>query len=162
MTEGGNEKMAATKVIVTVPTSLDDRKKTWRKALARVDRSKSNGYAFQGEWLRAGERAELLVGSYVLGYDEPGSRTNWYPQVTLWRVGPQGLEEVLVWKGNYRETSWALAVRDQVAAILAAEIAEVAQVPSPLSEAEQQLAVALRALPVERRQRVIVAATAEQ
>ena len=54
------------KKIVRIPGSLDDRKKTWRKLLTQVDKTKANGYAFIGNWLRAGERAELVVGSFVL------------------------------------------------------------------------------------------------
>jgi len=107
------------KNIVTIPESLDSRKKTWRKRLQSVDKSKSNGFAFIGEWLRAGEQAELEVGAFVLAYDEPGSMKNWYPQVRLFKVTDQGLEEVFSWKGDYGKRSWALAVRDEIANMLA-------------------------------------------
>lgn len=108
------------KKIVRVPETLDDRKKSWRKHLESVDKEKANGYAFVGDWLRAGEREELEVGSFVLCYDEAGSMKNWYPVVRLFKVGVEnGLEEVYRWEGNTRERSWALAVRDKVAAILA-------------------------------------------
>ena len=109
------------KKIVRIPGSLDDRKKTWRKLLTQVDKTKANGYAFIGNWLRAGERAELEVGSFVLCYDEPGSAKNWYPVVRLFKIveNENGLEEVYRWKGDTRERSWALAVRDEIAAILA-------------------------------------------
>ena len=107
------------KVIVTIPESLDSRKKTWRKQLQSVDKSKSNGYAFVGSWLKAGERAELEVGAFVLAYDEPGSMKNWYPQVRLLKVTDQGLEEVFSWKGDCGKRSWALAVRDEIANMLA-------------------------------------------
>ena len=107
------------KNIVTIPESLDSRKKTWRKRLQSVDKSKSNGFAFIGEWLRAGEQAELEVGAFVLAYDEPGSMKNWYPQVRLLKVTDQGLEEVFSWKGDYGKRSWALAVRDEIANMLA-------------------------------------------
>ena len=42
--------------------------------------------------------------------------------VRLFKVGVEhenGLEEVYRWKGDYHERSWALAVRDEIAAILA-------------------------------------------
>ena len=106
------------KKIVMIPETLDERKKTWRKLLEKVDKEKSNGYAFVGEWLRAGERAELEVGSFILCYDEPGSMKNWYPVVRLFKVG-NDLDEVFHWEGNICERSWALAVRDDIAAILA-------------------------------------------
>lgn len=107
------------KKIVTIPATLDRRKKTWRKLLESVDKTKANGYAFVGDWLRAGEREELEVGSFILCYDEPGSVNNWYPVVRLFKVVENGLDEVYRWEGNIRERSWALAVRDDIDAILA-------------------------------------------
>ncbi len=108
------------KKIVMIPDTLDGRKKTWRKLLESVDKTKANGYAFVGEWLRAGEREELEVGSFILCYDEPGSVNNWYPVVRLLKVGVEkDLDEVYRWEGNIRERSWALAVRDDIDAILA-------------------------------------------
>lgn len=107
------------KKIAMVPETLDSRKKSWRKLLTQVDREQSNGYAFVGEWLRAGERAELEVGSFILCYDEPGSMKNWRPVVRLFKVLENDLNEVYRWEGSVRERSWALAVRDEIAAILA-------------------------------------------
>lgn len=107
------------KKIVTIPETLDRRKKTWRKHLESVDKEKANGYAFVGNWLRAGEREELEVGSFILCYDEPGSMKNWYPVVRMFKVVANGLEEVFHWEGDFRERSWALAVRDEISAILA-------------------------------------------
>ena len=110
------------KKIVMIPEALDERKKTWRKILERIDKTKANGYAFVGDWLRAGEREELEIGSFILCYDEPGSMKNWYPVVRMFKVGVENdLDEVYCWEGNTRERSWALAVRDDIAAILAAQ-----------------------------------------
>ena len=120
------------KIIVTIPESLDYRKKTWRKHLERVDKTKANGYAFIGNWLRAGERAELEVGSFILCYDEPGTR-NWRPVVRLFKVVENGLEEVYRWEGRVREYSWALAVRDEIAAILAEAQGQEPKEESPLA-----------------------------
>ena len=108
------------KKIVMVPETLDGRKKSWRKLLTQVDKTKATGYAFVGEWLRAGARAELEVGSFIFCYDEAGSMKNWYPVVRMFKVGVENdLEEVYRWEGNARERDWALAVRDEIAAILA-------------------------------------------
>ena len=110
------------KKIVMIPETLDGRKKSWRKLLTQVDKTQANGYAFVGEWLRAEERAELEVGSFIFCYDEAGSVKNWYPVVRMFRVGAENdLEEVYRWEGNARECSWALAVRDEIAAILEAQ-----------------------------------------
>lgn len=107
------------KKIVIIPEALDDRKKSWRKLLTQVDKTKANGYAFIGEWLCEGERAELEVGSFILCYDETGSRKYTCPVVRLFKVVENGLQEVFYWEGRYGERSWALAVRDDIAAILA-------------------------------------------
>ena len=107
------------KKIVMIPETLDGRKKSWRKLLTQVDKTKANGYAFVGEWLRAGERAELEAGSFILCYDEAGSMKNWYPVVRLFKAVENGLEEVLHWEGKTHECNWALAVRGEIAAILA-------------------------------------------
>ena len=108
------------KKIIVIPGTLDYRNKTWRKLLEKVDKEKANGYAFIGSWLREGERAELEVGSLILCYDEVGTR-NWRPVVRLFKVLENGLEEVYRWEGRVREYSWALAVRDEIAAILTEE-----------------------------------------
>ena len=121
------------KKIVVIPETLDGRKKTWRKLLTQVDKTKANGYAFIGEWLRAGERAELKVGSFILCYDEAGSMKNWYPVVRLFKVLENDLEEVFRWEGRVREYSWALAVRDDIAAILAEAQGQEAPEESPLA-----------------------------
>lgn len=110
------------KKIVMIPKSLDDRHKCWRKVLTHVDKELSNGFAFIGDWLRAGERAEIEIGSLILAYDVVGSRKNWRPVVRVLKVGVEtDLEEVYRWEGDFRERSWALAVRDDIAAILAEE-----------------------------------------
>jgi len=130
------------KKIVMIPETLDERKKTWRKLLADVDKTKTNGYAFVGEWLRAGERAELEVGSFILCYDEAGSMKNWYPVVRLHKVVENGLEEVYRWEGDVRERSWALAVRDEIAAILAEAQGQEPEEESPLASISDEELIA--------------------
>lgn len=123
------------KKIVMIPETLDDRKKSWRKHLKRVDKEQSNGYAFIGEWLKAGERAELEIGSFILCYDEAGSMKNWYPVVRLFKVGVENdLDEVFRWEGKIHERSWALAVRDDIAAILAEAQGQEPEEESPLAK----------------------------
>ncbi len=133
------------KEIIKVPETLDRRKKTWRKLLQEVDVSRTNGYAFVGDWLRAGEKAELEVGSYILSYDEAGSMKNWYPVVRVHEVTAEGTEEVFSWEGDVGSKGWALEVRDGIAAIINNE--------SPvavLSEEEKELVEQLRSVSPER------------
>jgi len=130
------------KKIVMIPETLDERKKTWRKLLTKVDREQSNGYAFVGEWLKAGERAELEVGSFILCYDEAGSMKNWYPVVRLHKVVENGLEEAYRWEGSIRERSWALAVRDEIATILAEAQGQEPEEVSPLASISDEELIA--------------------
>jgi len=131
------------KKIVIIPEALDDRKKTWRKLVTQVDKTKANGYAFIGEWLKAGERAELEVGSFILCYDEAGSMKNWYPVVRLFKVGlGNDLEEVFRWEGRYGERSWALAVRDEIATILAEAQGQEPEEGSPLANISDEELIA--------------------
>jgi len=133
------------KKIVMVPETLDERKKSWRKLLEGVDKEKANGYAFVGEWLKAGERAELEVGRFILCYDEAGSMKNWYPVVRLFKVLENGLEEAYRWEGSIRERSWALAVRDEIAAILAEAQGQEPEEGSPLASiSDEELIAELR------------------
>ncbi len=107
------------KKIVVVPRSKDSRKKSWRKLLEKVDVTKDNGYAFVGEWLRVGEKAELELGVFVLCYDEEGSMKNWYPSIELLKVTEEGLKQVYEYIGATRERSWALGCRDEIQDIIA-------------------------------------------
>lgn len=135
------------KVIVGVPKSEDTRKKSWRKELVNVDKSQSNGYAFIGNWLKGGERAELEVGSYILAYDEPGSMKHWSPHVRLFKVMLNGeLEKIFDWEGESQEKSWALAVRDEIDNIISKETKEAIE----LTEEEKEIVKKLRSLSSER------------
>jgi hypothetical protein len=103
------------KKIVEIRYEGDYRFKNWQKVLTSVDLSKSNGYAFRGEFLPAG-KAELEVGTFLLYYGEKGSRRNQDPLAVLKKVTDEGLEEV------YRKEDlgkrWALDVRDEIAEIV--------------------------------------------
>lgn len=106
------------KKIVEIPQSLDSRKKTWRKLLKSVDLTQKTGYAFNGDWLKAGEKDELSIGDHIMAYDEEGSMKNWYPVVRLFRVEESGLNEVFSWDGSTGQRSWALDVRNKIHQII--------------------------------------------
>jgi len=145
------------KVIVGIPKSEDIRKKSWRKELIKVDKSQSNGYAFIGNWLKGGERAELEVGSFVLAYDEPGSMKHWSPHVRLFKVQASGeLEKVYDWEGDSQEKSWALAVRDEIANIISQEVC------IELTEEEKEIVEKLRSFSSERIEVILKAIKEEQ
>jgi len=135
------------KVIVSIPKPGDTRWKAWRKLLTGVDKEKTNGYAFLGEFLSPGRKAEVPVGSYILIYDEIGSARHHRPEVSVQHVEADGtMTEVLSTIGK----SWALDIRDEVAALLVsaampesrrAELeAEAAQLRARLAKIEAELA----------------------
>ncbi len=128
------------KVVVNIPVAQDERWKTWRKVLVGVDVSKTNGFAFTGEFVPAGRKVELSVGSYLLLYDEVGSARYHYPDVKVCRVETDRvLVEVLKASG----ASWALDLRDEVAKLFEVEAPE-------LTLEETNLVEALKALTPER------------
>ena len=78
--------MTAPLVKVRVPAPKDGRFKSWARLITGVDRSRKDGYAFQGPWLRRGRLDELPALALVLLYDEVGSRRHHHPEVEVLRV----------------------------------------------------------------------------
>jgi len=110
------------KKIIDVPGIGDRRFKKWTKTLKSVDTSKSNGYAFEGDFLRAGSKAELPVGTHILAYGESGSMKYHSPEVVVYRVSPDaenGLEKA--YEKENLDRSWALDVREEIAEIVNAD-----------------------------------------
>lgn len=106
-------------VIVQIPEQFDSRHKAWAKHVTHVDRNKSTGYAFTGRFLDMGGKADLPVNALVLVYDERGSMKNWDAHVDVYRVSEAGtLEPTGVSAQVHLGKTWALEVRDAIAALL--------------------------------------------
>jgi len=108
-------------VKVRVPSPKDHRFKSWARLITGVDRSRKDGYAFQGPWLRRGRLDELPALALVLLYDEVGSRRHHQPEVEVLQVqGDGSLAQVEDDRGPLRaeDRDWALLLRDRVAALL--------------------------------------------
>jgi len=105
------------KAKVTVPAIGDPRFKRWTKTLTHVDVSKSNGYAFEGEFARRDYLVEVPTGTTYLCYGERGSTKHNYPVVMLKRVSSDGTLEIIYGKDNLNP-AWALQVRDEIAALV--------------------------------------------
>ena len=106
------------KVIVAIPPPADRRFKAWRRLVTGVDTSRHNGYAFAGEFLPAGRKAELPVGAYVLIYDVVGTNRHNKPVVVLAQVTAEGrLVAVEDDAGKVAAVGedWVLDLRDRVA-----------------------------------------------
>jgi hypothetical protein len=107
------------KVVVTMPYPHDVRFKAWAKILRGIDRTKTDGYAFLGEFIslsggKRGEvRHELEVGTLIMMYNEEGSMKYHKPSITVWEVQEDGsLEEI--YYHPCKGYSWALEVRDDL------------------------------------------------
>ena len=105
------------KVIIEVPDK--SRHKSWMKELTSVDASKTNGYAFDGTFLKRGIKAEVKVGALLLQYDEYGSVKHKEAEVLVYRVEADGdCTELLKATGR----SWALDLRDDVAKLMKLQV----------------------------------------
>jgi hypothetical protein len=107
------------KRIVFIRPIGDPRFKQWVKRLEGVDTSISNGYAFEGSFIRFDRKVELEVGALLLYFGMEGSRTRQKPCVALKAVTPDGRLETLYERDDL-DRSWALDVRDDIARIVAA------------------------------------------
>ncbi len=104
------------KVIIDLPT-FDDRHKNWIKAIDKVDQSKSNGYAFVGNFLKTGSTVELPIGTVLLYFYGDGSMKNYTVEVEAHKVTSQGLEptDISTSRPNRQVSGWALDIRDKLA-----------------------------------------------
>lgn len=89
----------------------------WVKEVTGVDTSKSNGYAFEGDFVNyaaKGSQVECGDGLYLVCSIE-GSRKNQRKEVAAYRITGEQVEKVTDWvTGN----DWALKLRAEVAELL--------------------------------------------
>jgi hypothetical protein len=105
--------------IVFISPIGDRRFKRWVKVVTGVDTTIPNGYAFQGTFIGFDRKAELEIGTFLLYFGMEGTRTRQWPCVALKEVTPEGRLETL-YERDRLDLSWALDVRDDIAAIVAA------------------------------------------
>lgn len=87
--------------------------KKWAKIVKSVDQSKSNGYAFVGDFINAEQKYELEIGTYIMQYGEFYSET----KVRLLQVTADGLQQIKEWDG-LDKSDWALSCRDEIAELI--------------------------------------------
>ena len=102
-------------VAVEVPLVGDARHKNWAKIIENVDETKSNGWAFDGEFIAAGGIQDVPVGSIVMVYGERGSRAN--PQIEA-KVFVANGDGTLSHEKSASGRAWARTLRDRVSELL--------------------------------------------
>jgi len=125
-------------VKVKMPKQPDARWRSWCKVLKGVDITKSNGYAFDGDFLpcsnrRAAVYKELPVGALILHYAEEGSRKYHLPVVRLYRVEVDG-SLTLLYEKYCQSWQWAIEVKEDVARIFEDEKVRNLSAQARLSE----------------------------
>lgn len=110
--------------------------KHWIKQLDRVDTSHSAGYAFVGSFRSFEATVEVPDGTWFLSYIEHSTATRLTGRtVTVYQVRGTELVEVDEWELD-ATAGWALKVRDEIAALMAAAAAPD---PDALRAERQQL-----------------------
>ena len=133
--------MSTAKIIVTIPDYGKRGKRCWARILTGVDRTKTTGYAFQGDWLTPGRMYELPIGTIVLLGWESGSVSRRVKMAALFCVNAGGLEEVVRAEGD----DWALQLRDKAAELLTASGGPAVECGNRLAEfADDELIAELR------------------
>ncbi len=102
-------------VAVEVPLVGDARHKNWAKIVENVDETKSNGWAFDGEFIAAGGVQDVPVGSVLMVYGEKGSRAN--PQIEA-KVFVANGDGTLSHEQSASGRAWARTLRDRVSELL--------------------------------------------
>ena len=102
-------------VAVEVPLLGDARLKNWAKIVADVDETKSNGWAFDGEFIAPGGVQDVPVGSVVMVYGERGSRA--HPQIEA-KVFVANGDGTLSHVQSASGRAWARTLRDRIAELL--------------------------------------------
>ncbi|MBP1308949.1 hypothetical protein JOD82_001969 [Paenibacillus sp. 1182] len=110
-------------VKTTFETSI--RWKYWAKRVTKVDVTKTNGFAFIGDFIKVNQLVEVREGDYILVYEEVGSAAHHKLYVTLYQI--QNGEQVVAVE-EVSGMDWALQIRDEVAALVNNQ-----EVVSPLS-----------------------------
>ena len=103
--------------------------KNWAKTITGIDSTKTNGYAFLGDFVPTNRLIEVEDGSLILVYGQTGSSVLPDVEIELYKVNLGSLD--LVYRqDNLNSRSWALEVRDDIATIFHAECLPVSDVPT--------------------------------
>jgi len=106
-------------VPIEVPLVGDERRKHWAKLVTNVDQSKSDGWAFDGEFIADGGIQDVDAPAVLLAYGEKGSRTNPTSEARVYVVNT---DATLTLRQTATGRAWARTLRDTVADLVASDI----------------------------------------
>jgi len=106
-------------VAIEVPLVGDERRKHWAKIVSNVDESKSDGWAYDGEFIADGGIQDIEAPAVLLIYGEKGSRTNPTPEARVYVVNT---DATLSLRQAVTGRAWARTLRDTVADLLKSDI----------------------------------------
>ena len=106
-------------VAIDVPLVGDGRRKHWAKVVSNVDQSKSDGWAFDGEFIADGGIQDIEAPSVLLVYGERGSRTNPHSEARVYVVNT---DATLSLRETATGRAWARTLRDTVADLVASDL----------------------------------------
>lgn len=102
-------------VAIEVPQLGDERRKNWAKVVSAVDDTKSDGWAYAGEFIATGGIQDVTAPCVLLVYGERGSRANPQMEARAYLVNTDG---TLSQRAGATGRAWARTLRDQVAELL--------------------------------------------
>ncbi len=106
-------------VAIEVPLVGDERRKHWAKVVTNVDQSKSDGWAYDGEFIADGGIQDVEAPSVLLVYGEHGSKTNPHSEARVYIVNT---DATLSLRETATGRAWARTLRDTVADLVASEL----------------------------------------
>ncbi len=103
-------------VPIDVPLLGDERHKNWAKVVSHVDPDKSDGWAYEGDFVDVGGIVDLPTPSVLLVYGEKGSRTNPQIEAAAFLAHTDGS---ITRQATATGRTWARTLRDSVAGLVA-------------------------------------------
>jgi hypothetical protein len=99
-------------VAVEIPLVGDERRKNWAKVVTNVDQDRSDGWAYEGEFVAVGGIQDVTAPAVLLVYGEKGSRGNPLIEARVYLVNT---DATLTLHESATGRAWARTLRDGVA-----------------------------------------------
>lgn len=96
-------------------------RKSWYKLIDSVDTDKTNGYAFDGEFLQNGSQYDLEIGSIVLECRPTGSVKHSGKKGLIYKITPEGPEDITSNPDGYNWKTDFLTLRDELHELINAD-----------------------------------------